>query len=189
MIEQDAKILNSKFQSPIPFIIQLRNLIFGTVKPGIYTRITFYVNLIGLFIFSFWSVMSYCTIIFRSMFLEHKNVDVAAIIAKRGEELGYSGDHFMNRLATFHGLSLFFWLSVFIGLIFMWRRKKIFAYFYFGGLICYFAMQLFYIGFTYYWYDNSSFDKIAFLIMVVNTVFYYFLTRGDRSDAEITFFD
>jgi len=189
VIEQDTKILNSKFQSPIPFIIQLRNLIFGKVKPSFYTRISFYINVIGLIIFGFWSALSYITIMFRSLFLEHKDVDVAAIIEKRGNELGFQGDEFMQRLATFHGLSLIFWASVFVGLVFMWRRKKIFAIFCFGGLACYLAMQLFYIGFSYYWQDNSNFDKILFLIMVLNTAFYYFLTRGDRGDARISFFD
>ena len=188
MSEPVTKIANTKFQSPIPFIVKLRNLIFGNKKPGIYTRLTFFVNLICLAIFFLWSTISYFAIVYRALFLEEKGVDVGAIIEARGLALGFAPGEFIQTLMTFHGVSLICWGFVFVGLVLLWRRSGHFAYLFFGGTIFYFGMIIFYVGFDYYLEDTSLFDKIVFLIMNLNTLFYFFFMQRTEDDEKITFF-
>ncbi len=186
--ETETKIANTKFQSPLPFIIKLRNLIFGNKTPGIYTRITFFVNLVCLLIFSLWSIISYFAIVYRQLFLEEKGVDVEAIIETRGLALGFDSGEFIKTLMTFHGISLLCWGFVFVGLILLWRRSNHFAYFFFGGTIFYFGMIIFYVGFDYYLDDISRFDKILFLLLNLNTLFYVFFIEKTGNNEKITFF-
>lgn len=172
MTEEKKTGVNSKFHSPIPFLIKLRNLIFGKIRPSIYTQITFYIQLICLFIFGTWSAISYFVITFRDLFLQQKGVDVAAIIEVRGQELGFLPGEFLQRLETFHGISTLCWGGVFISLIMLWRNMKIYGYFFFGGTLFYFGMIVFYVGFDYYINDTTLFDKILFLVMMVNSLGY-----------------
>ena len=189
MSESETKILNTKFQSPLPFIVKLRNLIFGSKTPGIYTRLTFFVNLFCLVVFFLWSSISYFAIIYRQLFLEQKSVDVEAIIEARGLALGFEPGEFIQTLLTFHGISLICWGFVFVGLVFLWRKSSHFAYLFFGGTIFYFGMMLFYVGIDYYLEDTSRFDKILFLIMNLNTLFYFFFIQKSEEEEEIKFFE
>lgn len=188
MSEIEAKIPNTKFQSPLPFIVKLRNLIFGSKTPGIYTRMTFFINLGCLVIFFLWSVISYFAIIYRQLFLVEKKVDVEAIIEARGLALGFEHGEFIQTLLTFHGVSLICWSFVFVGLIFLWRRSRHFAYLFFGGTLFYFGMILFYVGVDYYLEDTSGFDKILFLILNLNTLFYFFFMQRTEDDEQIKLF-
>lgn len=189
MSTEELKKARPKFHSPLPFIIKLRNLIFGTKQPGIYTQLTFFIHLIGLSLFSLWSVLSYFSITYRTVFLEQKGVDVAAIIELRGSELGFEEGEFLNRLATFHGISMICWGVVFFSLILLWREKRAFGYFFFGGTIFYFGMLIFYVGFDYYIYDTTRFDKILFLILILNSLFYVLFKKQNYREEDASFFD
>lgn len=173
--------ISSKFHSPIPFIIKLRNLIFGSIRPSIYTQLTFYIQLICLLIFSTWSVISYFVITFRELFLQQKGVDVAAIIEVRGQELGFSAGEFSQRLETFHGVSIICWGFVFISLIMLWRKKNFYGYFFFGGTLFYIGMMVFYVGFDYFMNDTTRFDKILLLFMLLNSII-YIVFKNTKSD-------
>lgn len=195
MPETEAKIPNPKFNSPLPFIIQLRNLLFGKVKPGIYTQITFYINLVGAGIFGLWNAISYFAISYRTVFFEQKGVDVAAIIDRRGIELGFQSGDFMNRLSTFHGISMVCWLLILVGLVLLWRRRSLYVYFFFVPFIFYFGMMVFYISFTYFLEDTTAFDKVLLLVIFLNTLIYQlFATPAPHSEdeeagEELRFFD
>lgn len=169
--------ISSKFHSPIPFIIQLRNLIFGTIRPSIYTQLTFYIQLICLLIFSTWSAISYFVITFRELFLQQKGVDVAAIIEVRGQELGFTKGEFLQRLETFHGVSIICWGFIFISLIMLWRKKNFYGYFFFGGTLFYLGLIVFYVGFDYFMNDTTRFDKILLLVMLANSTVYTFFNK------------
>lgn len=194
MTDSEAKIPNqknqkTKFQSPLPFIVQLRNLIFGKDRPGIYTQITFYINLIGTIIFGLWSTVSYFAISYRAIFHTQKGVDVAAIINERGIELGFTEGNFIERLSTFHGVSMVCWTIILFSLVLLWRRKRVFAYFFFVPFLFYFGMMVFYISFTYFLEDTTGFDKVVLLILLLNTVSYQLFAQTDEEEEELTFFD
>ena len=118
-----------KFQSPVPFLIKFKKIIFGKKKPDIYTRITFIFNILIWLTFMLWSIVSYLAITMRSIILKQKGIPVEDIIQKRGIELGFEPNDFLPRLLTFHAVSIICWGLVFFGLILLYRKKKQFSYF------------------------------------------------------------
>lgn len=187
MEEQEAKS-TTKFQSPIPFIIQFRNLIFGKKKPDIFTLVTFYMNLFIWFTFMIWNIISYFSISMKDFILAQKGVAVEKIITKRGLELGYVNDEFLNRLLTFHAISIICWTIVFIGIVLLYRKKIQFIYFIVGAILAYVGMSIFYVGYSYFIEDTTSYDKIALLIIVAGSILHYFLMRNESNGGSINFF-
>jgi hypothetical protein len=163
----------TRFQDdPLPFILETRNFIFGKTQPSIYTQITFYSSLLLWMIFFFWSMMSYVAISMRSLIYAEKGISVEGIVDDRGVEVGYDMGIFLERLLTFHGVSLICWGLVFVGLILLWRKHRRYTYFFFGGTITYFCMIFYYMGWNYYMEDTTRFDKVSFLLWVVSVAFY-----------------
>ena len=181
-------IKSTKFQSPVPFLIRLRNLIFGKTKPDIYTRITFYLNLLIWLAFMLWSIISYITISSRKLINDIKKIPVESIIQERGIELGFSEDTFITRLTTFHAISILCWSVVFIGLILLYRKKKRFIYFILGGTTFYVGMIIFYISFQYFREDMTFTDKVGLLILFLSVLLHAFLMKNERSGGSISFF-
>ena len=102
-----------KFESPIPFVILLRNLIFGKAKPDIYTRIVFYISsAIGL-MFLLWNCISYFSLVSREWIFNNKGIDIESIIERRGIELGFEGADFINRLQTVSAIAIICWCFFF----------------------------------------------------------------------------
>ncbi len=178
----------TKFQSPLPFLIQFRNLIFGKEKPDVYTRITFMMNVIIWLTFFVWNGISYFTITSRSLIYRMKGIPVESIIQKRGVELGYEGSEFLNRLLTFHGIALICWGIIFIGLVLLYRKNKHYTYFILIPFIFYLGMTVFYIGFTYFMEDTTTYDKIALLIFTVSILIHSYLVKNEREGGSINFF-
>lgn len=178
----------TKFQSPIPFIIQFRNLIFGKEKPDTFTTVTFYMNLVIWATFMLWSIISYFSISMKDFILAQKGISVEEIITARGMELGYENNDFINRLLTFHAVSIVCWLVVFIGIVLLYRKKIQFVYFIVGAVFAYIGMSIFYIGFTYFIEDTTTYDKIALLVIIAGSVVHYFLMRNESNGGSINFF-
>jgi hypothetical protein len=178
----------TSFNSPYPFLIRLRNSIFGIDKPDGYTQATFYLNLIIWTIFFIWSIASYIAISFRHLIFEEKGIPVELIIRSRGTQLGFEDGEFLNRLLTFHSISIVCWIFVFIGIVLLWRKNLNFVYFFFGGTIFYFGMLIFYLNFSYFKDDTTFFDKIIFLALNANALMYYFLLRKESQSGTLSFF-
>jgi hypothetical protein len=132
--------------------------------------------------------VSYFVITLRDFIFENKNIAVEEIIRNRGVELGLDPTDFLDRLLTFHAVSLVCWIIVLIGLILLWRKNLKYVYFFFGGTIFYFGMILFYLNFSYFKEDITTFDKIAFLAMNVSALLYYFLLKKEKSGGSLSFF-
>lgn len=184
-IEEQSK---TKFNSPLPFLLQFRDLLFGKKTPDGYTQVTFYMNLILWGIFFTWSLVSYFVITLREFIYTEKNIPVEEIIRDRGVELGFDPFDFLDKLLTFHAVSIVCWLISLIGLILLWRKNLKFIYFFMGGTIFYFGMILFFLNFTYFREDMTLFDKIAFLAMNSSVLLYYFLLRKEKKGGSISFF-
>lgn len=187
MEEQEAKS-STKFQSPIPFIIQFRNLIFGKEKPDIFTLVTFYMNLVIWFTFMIWNIISYFSISMKDFILAQKGISVEEIITKRGLELGYENDEFLNHLLTFHAISIICWVLVFVGIVLLYRKRIQFVYFIVGAVIAYIGMSIFYVGYSYFIEDTTTYDKIALLVIVAGSILHYFLMRNESNGGSINFF-
>ena len=80
---------HTKFNSALPLILKLRDLIFGSKKPDIYTRVTVYCNTLIWFIFLAWHIIGFASISMREVIFTEKKIDVEALIFERGKLLGF----------------------------------------------------------------------------------------------------
>lgn len=178
----------TKFQSPLPYIIQFRNLLFGKVAPNAFAQVTFFINLVIWFIFQLWSILSYFVLNYHGSFARTKGIDVEGIMHKRAVELEYNPDLFLDKLITASGISMIAWLLVFISLVLLWRGKNVFIHFFLVGFLSHLLLTIFYVGFDYFVQDVSFFDKIALLMMFSSIVIYYLVLKTSNNDGEINFF-
>jgi len=178
----------TKFQSPLPFIIQFRNLIFGKEKPDTFTTVTFVINLIICNTFILWSIISYLSISMKDFIEAQKGISVEEIIARRGNELGFEDGEFLSRLLTFHAISIICWLVVFVGIVLLYRKRIQFIYFIVFPALFYIGMTIFYISYSYFIQDTTTYDKIALLIIIAGSVLHYFLMRNESNGGSINFF-
>lgn len=178
----------TKFQSPVPFVLKLRDLIYGKRKPDFFTRLNFILNLVLWSTFMIWSIISFYAVGARDFIYRQKGIPVESIIKSRGRELGFDGDDFLDRLLTVNGIAIICWGVVFIALILMYRRNKRFFYPFIIPILFYIGMLFAYISPSYFMQDTTTFDKIALLIMLASSTIYYFLIKDKDKDEEINFF-
>jgi len=178
----------AKYQSPVPFLIKFRNLIFGKIKPDFYTRIVFFIGILIWLSFQLWTAISYFTLYSRSVIEQQKGIPIEQIIHDRGTELGFIDDDFVSRLLTFNAIGIICWAIVFVGLILLYRKKKQFIFFILGGSLFYLGMSIFYVSYTYFIQDTTTFDKIAILILITSSVFHSFLMNNERKGGGISLF-
>lgn len=179
-----------KLESPLPFVIIIRNWIFGKQRPDILTRMTFLANLIIWLLFLVWSSFSYFAVNSRQWIWDQKGLAVTWIIERRGEQLGYKEGEFLARLEFTSFMALFCWLLFFVGLVLLYRKKKIFVFFTLIPLLIYIALNSLYLGFTYFVEDITLFDKVLFLVSGLSLLIAAFMIRGgrDHSDSTSNFF-
>ena len=178
----------TKFQSPLPILIRMRNVVFGTKKPDLYTRATFYINLFFWLTFLLWNLLGYFAIASRNMIFEMKKIPVEKIIQKRGIELGFEPNDFVTRVLVVHGVGILCWIAVFIGLVLLYRKRKQFIYFVLGGTLFYLGLNVFYMSFQYFREDTTGFDKLALLIILASCTLHAILMRNERVGGSIGFF-
>ncbi|MDG1332428.1 MAG: hypothetical protein P8P74_08860 [Crocinitomicaceae bacterium] len=178
----------TKFQSPKPILVRIRNIVFGKRKPDIFTRVTFYINTVLWLSFMLWNVIGYFAISSRKMISEMKNIEVEEIIAARGVELGFEPGDFITRLTVVYGVGILCWAAVFFGLILLYRKRKQFIYFVLGGVLFYVGLNIFYLSFQFFREDTTSFDKISLLVIALSTIIHSFLMNNERHGGSISFF-
>lgn len=178
----------TKFQSPKPILVRLRNIVFGKRKPDIFTRLTFYINLVIWASFMLWNVIGYLAISSRKMITEVKGIEVEKIIAERGIELGFEPMDFIARIGVVHGVGVLCWGAIFFGLVLLYRKRKQFIYFIAGGVLFYVGLNVFYLSFQFFREDTTNFDKIALLVMLLSTTIHSFLMKNERRGGSISFF-
>lgn len=178
----------AKYQSPVPFLIQFRNFIFGKVKPDIYTRIIFIIGVLIWLTFQLWTAISYFTLYSASFIEQQKGIPINEIIESRGKELGFLDDEFISRLLTLNAVGIICWGLVFLGLVLLYRKKKQFIYFILGGSIFFLGMSIFYVSYTYFIEDTTTFDKIALLVLITTAIFHFFLMKNEEKRGSISLF-
>ncbi len=177
-------VKKTKFQSPLPILIRLRNIVFGKTKPDIYTRLIFWINLLICIAFLVWCILGYLAIVSRELVFDVKEIDVEQIIEMRGKELGFEIGTFIERLTYLYIVGAISWIVFFIGLVLLYRKKVAFIYVTMLGFLTYLAMAMFYLGFQYFVEDTTLFDKICLLIAGLSLLLHgYFLLRKRRGEA------
>ena len=185
---EKEEVKKTRFQSPVPFLRQIRNLIFGVKIPDIYTRVTFYINMILMSTFLIWDILSLFALTSSEFIGEQKGITVERIVSMRGETLGFEEGVFFSRLNTFHSIGIICWLVFFFGLILMYRKIKRYAYFCIGSMVFYLGMAIIYLSFTYYLEDTTAYDKVAMLIMLVSILVHSFLMNNRNAGSRSGFF-
>lgn len=193
MTEQEEKTgfrqeFEAHLNSPLTILMRLRNFIFGTETPDMYTKFSFFLAFAGWAIFMLWSVLGTIVIRMRELIVDNKEIDVTALIEARGIALGFEPDAFIGRLEAFYALSIVCWTVVFIGLVLLWRKNERFMYVYFTGCGCYLILMWTMLGFGYYSRDTTFFDKIAFAVMVSHTAVYAYFLKREKSGNKIYLF-
>ena len=178
----------TKFQSPVPIVLKLRDLIFGKDKPDLFTKINFLLNLVLWAIFMIWSLFSFYTLEARNFIYRQKGIPVETIIKNRGRELGFEGEDFLQRLLTVNGISIICWGVVFLSLVLMYRRSKRFYYLFLVPILFYIGLLFIYVSPSYFFEDTTTFDKLALIIMLTSASIYYYLIKNKEKDEEINFF-
>ncbi len=178
----------TKFQSPKPMLVRLRNIIFGRKKPDIYTRITFYINIVLWLSFMLWNIIGYFAISLRYLISEMKGIKVEKIIVERGIELGFEPADFVTRLTVVHGVGILCWGAIFFGLVLLYRKRKQFIFFIVGGVLFYIGLNIFYLSYQFFKEDTTGFDKISLLIIVFSTIIHSVLMSNERRGGSISFF-
>jgi hypothetical protein len=181
MEENQNSIPETQFNNSLPFLLKVRDLIFGTVKPSVYTRITVYSNTLIGCIFLVWHLISYVSISLRAVIFNEKKIDVEALIFERGKLLGFQPFEFLNLLLKYHLISSICWGTILIGLLLTWRKSRFFTYFLFLPLVTYGILLIFFMRWRYFMEDTTLFDKITLLFFSLNLVVYWLFQRINRN--------
>lgn len=152
----------TKFNTAIPLVLIIRDFIFGKKSPDRFTKFIVFTNLLIWLCFSCWHMISYFAISMRDLILEEKKINVEALIFQRGIELGFSPYQFLNHSIKYHFISVFAWGFVFLGLVLLWRKQRIFSFFIYIGLVSYVAILFLFMGRKYIATDVTFLDKIWF---------------------------
>jgi hypothetical protein len=174
--------------SPLTLLGKVRRTIFGSEDPDTYTKFSFFFALAGWGIFFLWSVLGTVAIRSREFIIDNKEIDLRALLEARAAKLGYETASFISRLETFYTLSVALWFLVFVGLVLMWRRKMIFAWFFFGGVLLYLILMWAMLGFSYFRNDTTLFDKVALFVLIAHTAVYAYILSQEQNGRPIRLF-
>jgi hypothetical protein len=181
----ETNIENNQSELFRPHLKRAKNFVLGTEIPGLYTQIVFFAGICITSIFGIWNTISLSILKIPAYLKQHKQVDVEAIVALRGRELGFDGTTFYNYLEIFHLSSIVIWLCILISFIFVWRKKRWAVVVIILGIIIYAALMLFLLGATYFVDDTTLFDKISLLILFVLVVIQHFVAGKKEQEIEM----
>jgi hypothetical protein len=168
-ISPSEKAINN----PVLLLRKLRNLVFGSNRPAFLIRLGCYVNLLIWLVFTAWHVISYSVISARKLLLTAKQVDVEQLIFERGRALGFEPELFLDYLLQYHVLAVISWTIILIGIVLCWRQRLYFIYLILGGAALYYAFLFWNMGLRYYNEDTTFFDKVIYVILIVNAIALY----------------
>ena len=175
-------------ESPLPWLVRLRDLLLGKRRPDIYTRMMFHINLIICITFLLWNLVGYISILSRKEIEDIKGVEIEKIIHERGVHLGFEAEDFADRLMVLYGIGVICWLIFFFGLTLLYRKHRQFVYFTLGPLLFYVGMHLFYMNFQFFAQDVTFTDKVLLLTVVTSIGFHAYFMRNERRGGSISFF-
>lgn len=170
-------------EDAIPLLLRIRRIILGKNKPDGFTRLVYTINFACWFLLMAWNFISYIVVQMSHMIYENKGLSVSAILRRKGREMGFDGEEFLQAITDYYFLTIFVWIIIFIGLALMYRKSRFYASFYFGGFIIHFTSMLLMIGFQYFLEHVSFFDKILYGIMLVTGLIHYTLMMKEKTQS------
>lgn len=171
-------------EDALPLFIRLRNFILGKRKPDGFTRISFLITIFIWLLLSVWNAISYFVLLSADVIYENKGFSVKEIIRIHGRKMGFNGQEFLESLTSFYFYNLFIWGLIFIGLVFMYRKLKVYPLIIFGGLIIHFGYMFFALGLQYFIEDISFFDKICYAIFLGIVIIHSWLLNKEKNEQE-----
>lgn len=171
-------------EDALPLFIRLRNFILGKRKPDGFTRISFLITIFIWLLLSVWNAISYFVLLSADIIYENKGFSVKEIIRIHGRKMGFNGQEFLESLTSFYFYNLFIWGVIFIGLVFMYRKLKVYPLIIFGGLIIHFGYMFFALGLQYFIEDISFFDKICYAIFLGIVIIHSWLLNKEKNEQE-----
>lgn len=157
---QERTSKSTKFNTAMPIVLLVRDFIFGKKSPDLFTKFVVFTNMLIWLCFTAWHLISYFAISLRDLIYEEKKINVQALIFERGIELGFSPYQFLNHIIKYHFISIFAWGFIFIGLALLWRKKRLFSFFIYIGIVSYAAILYIFMGSQYIATDVTLLDKI-----------------------------
>lgn len=170
-------------EDALPLFIRLRNFILGKRKPDGFTRISFLITIFIWLLLSVWNAISYFVLLSADIIYENKGFSVKEIIRIHGRKMGFNGQEFLESLTNFYFYNLFIWGVIFLGLVFMYRKLKVYPLIIFGGLIIHFAYMFFALGLQYFIEDISFFDKICYAVFIGIVIIHSWLMNKERNES------
>lgn len=171
-----------KPKDAVPLLIKIRRFILGNTKPDSFTRLMFTISLFCWVLLSFWNGLSYFVLLSSDIIEKYKGFSVDQIIIKNGQNLGFNGPNFLVIITDFYFYTLFIWLFIFIGLVFMYRKKQRYILFILGGLTVHFAYMFYALGFQFFIEDVSTFDKILYALLILVTFLHSILMKKEKEE-------
>ena len=176
------KLDQIKPKDAIPLLIKIRDFALGKKKPDGFTRLMFTISLFCWVLLSFWNGLSYFVLISSNIIEQYKGFSVNQIIIKNGQNLGFDGPEFLASITDFYFYSLFIWAFIFIGLVFLYRKKQRYIFFVLGGLTIQFTYMFYTLGFQYFLEDVSFFDKILYAVLILVTFLHSILMNKEKEE-------
>ena len=161
-------------KSPLPYLLQLRNWVFGLKRPNIVVQLGFYFLFVVGFVFFAWNVLSTIALRMRFVVRENKNISIKDFLSERAVELEIHPDYILPKLLTFFSISAICWLLFLLATVLLWRQKKLFFWIGVGAVIFYIGMALFYVGGLFFWEGITSLDKLLVFACLIILAFYRF---------------
>ncbi len=167
-------------EDAIPLLIRLRKLVLGSKRPDVFTRVVFSLNLFSWILFFSWNSISYVVLIMSNVIKENKGFSVNAIIRRKGRDLGFEGQDFLETITSFFLLQHFVWVIIFVGIILMYRKLRLYVLIYLGGFSIHFFMMFWMLGLQYFIEDISSFDKVLYGVMLLSVFLHSLLLNKEN---------
>lgn len=190
--QYDNQSFRKKFEahldSPTSLLAKLKNWIFGSTNPDMYTQVSFFIGLAIVITFLIWSILGFVVIDGRGWIQAEKGLNVENLIQIRGIELGFQSDEFLGKLTHFYTFSIVIWLAILCGLILQWRKKIVFIYVIGISAALYLIVMWFMLGFEYWVNDTTLFDKITFFILIGHSTLYAYFLKQELSGEHTNFF-
>lgn len=139
-------------------------------------------------IFLVWIILGYVVLTSTEWIEQEKGLDVHTLIEQRGQALGFTGTKFQDSLITFYNIALVSWTGLFIGLVLQWRKHPWFIYFIWGGGALYLLTMWFLLGFSYWYHDTTTFDKITFFLFIGHSSLHYYFLNKELNGEKTNFF-
>ena len=171
-------------EDALPLFIRIRDFLLGKRKPDGFTRICFSISLFAWVLLTAWNAISYFVLLSADIIYENKGFSVKEIIRMNGQKMGFNGQEFLDALTNFHLYNLFIWALIFVGLLFMYRKMKVYPLIVFSGLIVHFIYMFFILGLQYFLEDVSFFDKILYIVIVLIFIVHSWLMNKEKKEIE-----